>query len=240
MPHHETIAREIERNVRPFARPDSHFHLDFSRFIPGFIGDEVAAKRLLERVDLDHARRIFVTPDNALIPVRQSLLEAGIDLVLPTYGLHDGFIVVSPSTIPSGHERYASWLDGTQHFGKSVSLKELRLRGPFDLIIAGAAAVDRAGRRFGMGSFYLDIEWGIFAEAGLISSETSIVAIVHDTQVSDELVTTSSSHVHADVVVTPSAALDIGIKPRPEGLDWSLVDAELSNSPPLRELKDYR
>jgi len=240
MANHETIAQEIEQNVRPFARPDSHFHLDFSRFIPGFTGDEVASERLLARLDLDRTWRIFVTPDNALIPIRQRLLEAGIDLVLPTYGLHDGFIVISPSTIPSGHERYASWLDGTQHFGKPVSLKELRSRGPFDLIIAGAAAVDRAGRRFGMGSFYLDIEWGIFAEAGLINSETSIVAVVHDTQVSDELVTAGRSHVHADVIATPTAILDIGIKPRPESLDWSLVDAELSNSPPLRELKGCR
>ncbi|SDN79244.1 5-formyltetrahydrofolate cyclo-ligase [Ensifer sp. YR511] len=238
MPNHDRIASEIERNVGPFARPDSHFHLDFSRFIPGFVGDEIAAERLLERLDLVPSRRIFVTPDNALIPIRQRLLEANIDLVLPTYGLHDGFVVVSPSTIPPGHERYASWLDGTQHFGKAVTLKELRSRGPFDLIIAGAAAVDRTGRRFGMGSFYLDIEWGVFAEAELVNAETSIVAVVHDTQISDELVTTSRGHVHADIVVTPTATLDIGIKPRPENLDWSLVDEELSNSPPLRELKD--
>ena len=237
MQHPENIAHQIEQKVRPFARPDSHFHLDFSRFIPGFQGDVAAAARLAEHPSYQHSRRVFITPDNSLIPVRQNLLEEGRDIVLPTYGLHDGFIIISAAAIPMGQERFASWLDGTQYFGRSVSLEELRRGGVFDLIIAGAAAVDRAGRRFGMGSHYLDIEWGIFAEAGLVNSETSVVAVVHDSQVSDRLVTASASHVRSDVVITATQTLDVGIQSRPLALDWSLVDPELSKAPPLLELK---
>ncbi|WP_271022848.1 5-formyltetrahydrofolate cyclo-ligase [Rhizobium sp. RCAM05973] len=159
MQHPENIAHQIEQKVRPFARADSHFHLDFSRFIPGFHGDEEAASRFAKHPAYQRSHRVFITPDNSLIPIRQSLLEEGRDIVLPTYGLHDGFIIISAATIPMGHERFASWLDGAQHFGRSVSLEELWQRGAFDLIVAGAAAVDRAGRRFGMGSHYLDIEW---------------------------------------------------------------------------------
>jgi 5-formyltetrahydrofolate cyclo-ligase len=236
MQYPEKIAHQIEQKVRPFARPDSHFHLDFSRFIPGFQGDEDAAARLAEHPVYQRSRRVFITPDNSLIPVRQNFLEEGRDIVLPTYGLHDGFIIISAAAIPMGHERFASWLDGAQHFGRSVSLEELRQGGVFDLIIAGAAAVDRAGRRFGMGCHYLDIEWGIFTEAGLVNSDTSVVAVVHDSQVSDQLVDPSDSHVHADVVLTPTQTLDIGIKSRPVALDWRLVDLELAKAPPLLEL----
>lgn len=231
------ISDDIERRVRPFARPDSRFHLDFSRFIPGFEGDDKAAERLSALPACRRCRRVFVTPDNALAPARRRLLESGRDLVLPTYGLHDGFILISAEAIPPEHALSASWLDGAQHFGKPVSLAALCEGGAFDLVVAGAAAVDRAGRRFGMGSHYLDIEWGIFAEAGLVNESTSIVAIVHDTQISEQPVPTSESHVHADVVITPTQTLAIGVRSRPRSLDWALVDPELSNAPPLRELK---
>lgn len=230
------IAKDIEKRILPYARPDSHFHLDFSSFIPGFLGDDEAALSVKKLKIFQDARRIFITPDNSLISVRRILLEEGRDIVLPTYGLQGGFIVLNAAEIPSGHAQYAAWLDGAQYFGKPQSLKELQDAGAFDLIIAGAAAVDRAGRRFGMGSHYLDMEWGIFAEAGLVRPDTSIVSVVHDEQIHDGIVATLESHVHADLVVTPTRVLSIGIKPRPTRLDWNTVNSELLNAPPIMEL----
>lgn len=50
---------------------------------------------------------------------------------------------------------------------------------------------------------YLDIERGIFPEAGLVNSETSVVAVVHDSQVSDQLVGAGSTSAKRQVTTRP-------------------------------------
>ncbi len=233
----EQIAREISVRMRDVAVPDSHFHLDFSQFIPGFTGSLAAAARFATQPVYRNARRIFATPDNALLPLRQMLLEEGRDLVLPSYGLHRGFILMEADAIPKDHAVFASWLDGMDYFGRTVSLEELRLRGQFDLILTGASAITYGGLRFGMGARYLDVEWGVFAAAGLISPEAQVVALVHDIQVVSASAPSVATDVLANHIVTPTRWLTCPASTRPAALDWSIVSPELAASPPLRELR---
>lgn len=237
MQEREQIAAAISREMRAVAEPDSHFHLDFSQFIPGFVGSAAAAARLADFACYREAKQVFVTPDNGLLPLRRRLLEEGRDIVLPSYGLHRGFILIEAAAVPPGQALFASWLDGVDHFGRPVSLAELKARGPFDLIVAGASAVTLAGLRFGMGAHYLDVEWGIFAETGLAGADTTVAALVHDLQVVDADLPIRPTDVLADRIVTPTRTLNVPVAARPAGLDWSLVDdCGLSDAPPLIEL----
>jgi 5-formyltetrahydrofolate cyclo-ligase len=233
----EQIACDVSARMREVAIPDSHFHLDFTQFIPGFVGSETAATRLSAHPLYREARSIFVTPDNGLIPLRRMLLEDGKDLVLPSYGLHRGFILIEAARIPKGQALFASWLDGMDHFGTAVTLGELRHRGKFDLVLTGASAVTTTGLRFGMGARYLDIEWAVFALNDLVTPQTPVVAVVHDLQVVQVAARVVGSDVLADIIVTPTRLLECPPSSRPLSLDWSIVTPELAASPPLRELR---
>jgi 5-formyltetrahydrofolate cyclo-ligase len=233
----EQIASDISAQMRAVAVPDSHFHLDFSQFIPGFVGSAAAATRFAAHPLYGTARQVFATPDNGLIPLRQMLLEEGHDLVLPSYGLHRGFILIEAARIPKGQALFASWLDGIDHFGTAVSLAQLRGRGPFDLILTGASAITTGGLRFGMGAGYLDVEWGVFAAADLVRPETPVVALVHDIQVVEAAAASAATNVLANYIVTPGRLLSCPASARPTTLDWSIVGPGLAASPPLRELR---
>jgi 5-formyltetrahydrofolate cyclo-ligase len=230
-------ARDISSRMQEVAVPDSHFHLDFSQFIPGFIGSAEAANRFAAHPLYDGARQVFATPDNSLIPLRQMLLEADRDLVMPSYGLHRGFILIEAARIPKGQTLFASWLDGMEYFGTAVSLAQLLTRGPFDFIITGASVITTGGLRFGMGAQYLDVEWGVLAAAGLVRPLTPVVALVHDIQVVEANAEFAATNVLADYIVTPSRLLRCPESARPTTLDWSIVGPDLAASPPLRELR---
>ncbi|MCX5494011.1 5-formyltetrahydrofolate cyclo-ligase [Kaistia dalseonensis] len=233
-----TIAEAISREMRLHAQPDSRFHFDFTQFIPGFEGGDIAAERLAAEPVYAAARHVFVTPDNGLVPLRRRLIEDGKTMVLPSYGLHRGFILLDPADVPAGDAPFAAWLDGVDHFGRLVSLAELRAHGVFDLVIAGASAITRRGLRFGMGHAYLDLEWGIFSEIGVVGAATPVAAIVHDIQLAEEDLPVGSSDVTADIIVTPTRTLMTGARVQPASLAWDLVDPSIMDAAPLRELRE--
>lgn len=233
----ERIAAAISLRMFDVAMPDSHFHLDFSQFIPGFVGCEAAAANFAAHPVCRKARRIFATPDNGLAPLRQLLLEDGRDLVMPSYGLHRGFVLIEAARIPKGQARFASWLDGMDHFGRPVSLAQLGIRGQFDLILTGASAITVGGLRLGMGAGYLDVEWGVLAAAGLVTPDALVIALVHDIQVTETSEPPTATDILANYIVTPTRLLTCPDSARPATLDWSIVSQELAASPPLRELR---
>lgn len=232
------ISEAVSREMRQHAQPDSRFHLDFSQFIPGFDGNDAAAARLAEEPVYRQARHVFVTPDNGLIPLRRRLIADGKTMVLPSYGLHRGFILVDPTRVPAGCETFAAWLDGIDHFGELVSLEALKQRGAFDLVVTGASAVTREGLRFGMGHAYLDLEWGIFSEIGVVDEATPVAAIVHDIQLVEERLPIGSCDVTANLIVTPTRMISCPDRARPTGLSWDLIDPSILDAAPLRELRE--
>ena len=238
MPDRYATAAEIEEAMRAVAIPDARFGCDFTRFIPGFPGADAAAALLAAEPAYRDARSIFVTPDNGLIPFRARALADGKTLVLPSYGLHRGFLVVEGGTVPPDDALYAAWLDGLDHFGREISLGELRARDRFDLVVTGASAITPAGQRFGMGHAYLDLEWGILDALDAVSQATPVAAIVHDLQFTDLLFEIADTDVLADLIATPTRLVRTVPRPRPSGLRWDLIDPDIAAAPAFADLPD--
>jgi 5-formyltetrahydrofolate cyclo-ligase len=238
---------EVWDDLRAVARPDSRFHLRFSAFIPDFEGSEDATRKLLERLAIDGAApgsrgtpaHLMVTPDNSLTGLRQRLIEAGCSLVVPSYNLARGFRHFAPGTVAPGLARYASWLDGVEHFGRAVSLSDLAALGRFDAVVTGSSAVALSGVRFGRGHGYFDLEWRLFAELGLVDERTPVATLVHDLQVLERPLMASPDDVPVDLIATPTRVLQVSRPPvRPRRVDWSLIDDDMVDAiPPLAELR---
>jgi 5-formyltetrahydrofolate cyclo-ligase len=235
------IRTDIWRRLTPFAKPDSRLHLDFAEVIPDFIGSAEAAAHLLAQPVYASAQAIFVTPDNGLVDVRRRLLEAGRALIVSTYGIRRGFMLLDPANIPPGCALYAAWLDGLEHFGRPISLRELCARGPFDAMVTGASAVSRNGVRFGKGHGYFDMEWGMFTDLGLAGEATPVAALVHDVQVVERELRAGPTDILVDAIVTPSGFTPVARGKRPHGIDWGRLDeAQVAAIPPLQELRAWQ
>jgi 5-formyltetrahydrofolate cyclo-ligase len=234
--------QKIWSQLEPVARPDSRFHLDFSEIIPDFEGSAEATDRAFHLPAIARARYAFVTPDNGLIEMRRRMIEAGITMVVSTFNIRRGFLLVDPVTIPVNAALYAAWLDGLEHFGKPATLAEIAELGRFDVMITGASAVSFEGVRFGKGHIFFDIEWGIFSDLGLVDQTTPVITLVHDLQVVDDRLFPAPTDILVDTIVTPTRVLEVETKtPRPRGVRWKDLDPDLIDmTPPLLELRRLR
>ena len=239
VPPRPALRREVWEDLKVVARPDSRFHLRFAEFIPDFEGSEAATDRLWARVaQPSPPRHAFVTPDNSLAGLRQRLLAA-TSLVVSSYNMARGFRLLAPGSVPPGHERYAAWLDGLEHFGRAIDLAQLAALGRFDLVATGASAVATSGVRFGRGHGWFDLEWRLFGELGLVDEATPIAAVVHDVQVLDQPLYAGPDDVLVDLVCTPTRTLEVlRAQQRPRRIDWSTVDdAQIAATPAVAELR---
>lgn len=236
------IRHRIWEKLAVVARPDTRFHLNFAEVIPDFEGAEAATDRIEALPQYQESRLAFVTPDNSLVELRRRMIAAGKPFVVSTYNILRGFRLMAPGCVPPGHERYAAWLDGIEHFGRPVSLEEISALGRFDFMATGASAVSIDGIRFGKGHGYFDLEWGMFTDIGLADDSTLVIAAVHDVQVVDEKLSPSETDIVVDLIATPSRMIDVAWHGRrPRGIKWDLITAErIAATPPLKELARMR
>ncbi len=225
--------------LQSVAVPDARFHNRFSEFIPDFEGSSQAIDRLFDLSACARARHVFVTPDNSLIELRRRFLAAGVNLVVSSYNMARGFVVLRPGCVPAGHELYGAWLDGMAHFGEPVSLERLAAMGPFDFVATGASAVSNSGVRFGRGHGFFNLEWQIFSAMGLVDNRTPLAAVVHDVQVLDKKLFASPEDVLVDWICTPTRTLQVARDAqRPRGVAWKDVSPEqIAAIPALAELR---
>lgn len=230
---------QVWTRLRAVALPDSRFHYNFAEYIPDFAGSDAALEKVVALPAYQQANFLFITPDNCLTALRERALLDGKTIVVSTYGIYRGLILLSPDLVPAGQERFASWLDGLEYFGRPVTLAELAGGPRFDLLVTGAAAVSTDGIRFGKGHGFFDVEWGMFYEIGVVTQSTPVVAVVHDVQVVDEPLEPSPTDTIVDTIITPSRRLDVSRKhARPTGILWERLDpAMLASIPPLQELE---
>lgn len=232
------VREKVWAKLRAVARPDSRFDFNFAEVIPDFEGSDAATARFVETDAYAAARYAFVTPDNGLAPLRSRMLADGKSMVVSTYGIYRGFYLLEPDAVPKGHELYAGWLDGLEHFGRPIPLSEIAARGRFDFMATGASAVSIDGLRFGKGHGFFDLEWGMFTDLGIADEATLVAAFVHDVQVLDEPLTPGPTDISADLIVTPTRMLHPSRAPRPSGVKWNLLTADqIAATPPLRELQ---
>jgi 5-formyltetrahydrofolate cyclo-ligase len=232
------LRRVVWQRLALVARPDSRFDLDFQHFIPDFEGSGRCTERIRALPEYRSARTLFVAPDNNLEAFRALALRDGKVLMVATHAIRRGFVLLDPRDVPPRHRELAATLDGLERFATPLSLQDLRSSSGLDLVVTGAAAVSREGVHFGKGHGYLDLEWGLLREVGLVGPGTPVVVSVHGCQVVRERVPHAPYDVTVDVIVTPEETWRCRPPlPKPPGIFWDRISPDLLASVPyLSEL----
>lgn len=245
----ESISQKKQRlrirvwdELRNHALPDSRFHWNFADFIPDFDGSVVCADKIRSMDEYQKGAILFITPDNCLELLRRYAIEDQKTLLLSTYGIRRGFLLLKPGDVSAGDERLAATLDGVERFARSASLNEMRALGRIDLLVTGASIITTRGIRWGKGHGFFDLEWAIFRELDIVHEGTPIFAVGHDCQVIDLEVPVSAYDTVVSRIVTPNRVMDVLAKyNKPRGILWGSLPAELRDSiPPLVELWEHR
>tara|TARA_Y100000590_G_scaffold411770_1_gene506123 strand:+ start:1336 stop:2079 length:744 start_codon:yes stop_codon:yes gene_type:complete len=235
----QQIRLKVWQKLKNVALPDSRFHLNFEEYIPDFKDSSEACNQIVKSKEYKKSKFLFITPDNCLTTTREQAIKDGKNIIVSTYGIYRGFILIAKNMINKGDEVFASTLDGLEYFGKSISLNEIKNFGKIDLMLTGASAVSKNGVRFGKGHGFFDLEWGMFADLKIVDENTPIIAVVHDVQVVDFDLEPSNTDIIVDWIITNKQKLSTNRKKnRPSGIYWDLLEkGMLESTPPLRELK---
>lgn len=213
------------------ARPDSRFDLDLSRFVPDFEGRERCDEQLVALAEHGAAATIFIAPDNSLESYRQLALADGKQLIVPTFGMRRGFVLLDGRRIAKTDRAYASTLDGMERIGRVLTLDQLREVGPVGLVVTGAVAVTGQGLHFGGGDGYFDLEWGLLRHCGLVTARTTVVASVHSCQVLEAMIRPVAHDAVVDVIVTPEdTRICSPSLPKPDGIFWEEIRTSLDQA----------
>jgi len=236
----QQIRLKVWQKLKNVALPDSRFHFNFEEYIPDFKDSLNARNQITESEEYKKSKFLFITPDNCLTTMREQAIKDGKDMIVSTYGIYRGFILISKNMVNKGNEIFASTLDGLEYFGKNISLKEIKNLGKIDLMLTGASAVSKNGVRFGKGHGFFDLEWGMFADLKIVDETTPIIAVVHDVQVVNFDLEPSNTDIIVDWIITNKEKLSTNRnKNRPSGIYWDLLEkGMLESTPPLRELKN--
>ncbi|HEY0934787.1 MAG TPA: 5-formyltetrahydrofolate cyclo-ligase [Trebonia sp.] len=223
------------------ARPDSRFDLDLSRFVPDFAGRERCDDQLRSLPGYREAETVFLAPDNSLETMRRYALDDGKTILVPSYGLRRGLVLLDPAALGGrADHRLAATLDGMEQLGRRLSLNEVRGLAAVDLVVSGAVAVTRRGLHFGGGDGFFDLEWGLLRHCGLVTSKTPVVVVAHDCQVLDADIRPGPHDAVADTVITPGAGVTACAPPlpKPDGIFWAEIRTAWAGSgiPYVREL----
>lgn len=221
------------------AIPDSRWHLDVLRFVPDFEGSAKAHTRLRELEAYQRATTVFIAPDNSLNGMIESALSESRRVLIPTYAMRRGIVLLEPERIAETDRAFAATLDGLERFGRALSLDELRALGRIDLVVTGGHAFTLAGVHVGTGEAHLDIEWGILVELGLVDAETPVIGVAHPLQLVDIDLKPKALDISVDAVATPERIIEVSPRfPRPTGIAWSsLREERIASTAYLGELR---
>lgn len=228
----------VWKRLLEVARPDSRFDLDLSRFVPDFAGRDRCDERLVGLPPLATASTIFIAPDNSLEDYRARALHAGKRIVVPTYGLSRGCVLLDGASLDASMIELAATLDGMERLGHTLSLADFRGLGRIDAVVTGAVAVTTQGLHLGSGDGNLDLEWALLRHLGLVTSETPVVVSVHDCQVLDAHVRPGPHDAVVDIIVTPERIHRCAPRlPKPDGIFWHEIRGQaVRNKPYVRDL----
>lgn len=240
-----TIRRQVQLRMTmrdvlmSIAVPDSRWHLDVLKFVPDFAGSDRAQAKVRELPAYRTAGTVFIAPDNSLSGLIVAALDDGKRVVVPTYAMRRGMVLLEPDRVAPADRTFASTLDGLERLGRSLDLAALRALGSVDVMVTGAIAFTTGGVHVGSGDAYLDLEWALLAELGLVGAGTAVIGVGHPQQVVDHPLDPGEHDITVDTIVTPDAVLRPGsTHPRPTGITWShLTAAQLESLAYLDQLR---
>ncbi|ESS11822.1 MAG: 5-formyltetrahydrofolate cyclo-ligase [uncultured archaeon A07HR60] len=210
--------------------------------IPNFAGADEAAERLAERPAWEGAGTVKSNPDAPQLPVRRQALRDEITVFVAQPRLRDAdpFLRLEPGEIADIGD--ATTVSGISTHGAAVGPDNVPV---VDLIVAGSVAVGSDGQRIGKGEGYSDLEWGMLAELGAVTEETTVATTVHERQVLDgqpgisaDMPEPEPHDVPLDLIVTPERTIQTNTQyDQPAGVDWNRLPTDrLDEIPVLAEL----
>ena len=202
--------------------------------IPNFAGARAAAKRLAADPRFRRAKHLKVNPDAPQRDVRRLALEEGKSVYMPTPRLRGGFKLLDPARIAPEKRKEAASLSKADGYAVAVDVEEMPA---LDLIVTGAVAVTRDGRRCGKGEGFADLEYAVLRETG--QPALPVVTTAHPLQVVAAF-PADSTDLPLHAVFLPEETIEVADPPpAPEGIDWNALDEETIEAMPiLRSLRD--
>ena len=202
--------------------------------IPNFAGADEAADRLAETEAWQTAETVKANPDAPQLPVRRAALRQGKTLYMAVPRLRDEqcFLELDPEKVDD--IQHATTVGGSAEAGVPVGPEEMP---DIDLIISGSVAVTEAGERVGKGEGYSDLEFAVLREFGLVDDDTATATTVHEMQVAEVDVPTSSHDVPMELVVTPERTIEAPTGEKPSGIDWEQAGERVEEIPVLDRLQ---
>ncbi|CAN9273673.1 unnamed protein product [Alternaria sp. RS040] len=246
------IWARVYQDLIQHAIPDARFNYDFISFSPDFRGSASAIDRLVSLPCYQSASVILVTPDNSLEQLRYRALKDGKRVLVATYRLRRGFVLLHPGRINESKYEMAACLDGMEKpgIGRAVSLSQMRDEClKVDMCAIGGLVFNTQGVTIWEGHNLFEVQWAMLQDLKVLQPNTPVVAVAHACQVIDEaqlgvekVTPTTSGEVQSDFVVTPDALYEVAGAVKPTGaLNFDTVDPEgIHNIPPLQELRGIR
>lgn len=234
------------------AVPDSRFNYDFLKFTPDFRGSSDAVARVADLQCYKDADTILVTSDSSLEALRYRALKDGKKLLVGTYRLRRGFVLLDPKSIGESGLQLAACLDGMEKsgIGRRLEMAQLQEQGlRISMCALGGLVFNEQGVVVWEGAALFEVQWAMLQDLGVLDAAAPVVAVAHECQVVDEaqygidaIKADKNGEVQCDFVVTPDRTLAVKGAVKPSGgVDFTKVDSDaLNNIPPLQELKGMR
>jgi 5-formyltetrahydrofolate cyclo-ligase len=246
------IWARVYRDLIQSAIADSRSNLDLLSFTPDFRGSAAAINRVVALACYQNARTLLITSDNSLERLRWQALKDGKKVLVGTYRLRRGFVLLDPARIDEKRLELAACLDGMEKpgMGRSMSIAQLRDEGlTVDMCATGGLVFNEHGVVVYEGHALFEVQWALLQDIGVLGPSARVVAVAHASQVVDEvslgfdaITADSEREVQCDYVVTPERVFEVDAPARPAGgIDFGAVDPDaLNNIAPLQELKGIR
>ncbi|XP_022162747.1 uncharacterized protein LOC111028416 isoform X2 [Myzus persicae] len=242
----QTSKKDIRQKVWEFMEENSLVIFPkpcFNR-IPNFKGCNNVSLLLEKLEEFKKAKTVQVTPDKAQETARFLTLNWGKRLLVPLLRLKEGLLqnVSLPFAEPSAKMlRSASTQKGLRKWGNKLITLDQNNDVHIDMIILGSVAVDKKGRRIGIGNGFCDLEFVILSSLNMVTDNTVVVTIVHDVQVFDTLPTDifKPYDVPVDIIITSNEIIRVENRlDRPKDVFWNYISKRrLLEMPPLQLLR---
>ncbi|OGQ96451.1 MAG: hypothetical protein A2521_08990 [Deltaproteobacteria bacterium RIFOXYD12_FULL_57_12] len=200
-----------------------------------------AAERVRGLVEYRQAGVVFAGPDTALDQVRINTLMDGKDLLLPTPGLKEGFLLIRPRRLPARQVRQAATFRQQLQLGErlaAATAAELTI----SFLVTDAVALDLQGGRLGDGQGFFDLAGAILAETDMLASTYTVVILTGSDRLVAGRLPQEPWDINGSKLISPEEVIELTPPPYPRPkIFWDALPlARIKKISPLWKLKEQR
>lgn len=212
-------------------------------FVPGSTSllSGKAAEQVRRLPGYRQVRQMFVSPDPELQQIRINCLVDRKELIMSYPALKEGFLRITPSSVPFRDLGYAVSLKGLAKYGKKLDMAAVH-ELDIELFVTTCITVDRSGNQLGDGNGFFDLSCGLLAEQGGVRSDAAVCTVVGEQQIVERALPCAPWDVKADFIVTSSEIITTSVDKRSPGLIyWEfLPEKRIRKITPLWQLHQQK